>query len=421
MRFNVVLMKKPWRSVKHVLVHGKTKLIFGLASSFLAICLFLLWNTQSKNLKLLDDKIVILDKKIDNPINWKGTNNYKEHIDAAKDIISLHKDRIILENSIYSALIQAISGAFFFVTAYFTYLNIRTSEKKHLSERFTKAVEQLGSGNTAIIIGGICTLEQIFLDSRTYEKVILSILAEFIKFSSPNIKGNNSSIKPEVQSAVSTLARCLQLSTTHSSKEYIINLDNVNLKNSDLKGFNLSAVSLNDSDLSYASLKMTILNGASLENINFTASDLSYSKLNNCFISGGNFSSAILDHAELNSLNQINQTIDKVSFRDASLDHTCLNNSILINADFVRAKLSHSKIRNSNLYDANFSEAILSNADLQNSNLSLVKFNAAILENTIFKQADIYRSVFKGAKGLKNEQIKEGKNSSEAIIGSSIS
>ena len=72
------------------------------------------------------------------------------------------------QNAIYSTLVQAVGGAFFFVTAYLTYRNVRATEanvkateEKQVTERFSKAVELLGSDKLEVRMGAIYALAWI--------------------------------------------------------------------------------------------------------------------------------------------------------------------------------------------------------------------------------------------------------------------
>src|SRR5688572_29554652 len=74
--------------------------------------------------------------------------------------------RIQAENEAYRTLAQIAGGAFFLLTAYFTWRTVRVSEEGQVTERFTKAIEQLGDDeNLAKRLGGIYALERISRDS----------------------------------------------------------------------------------------------------------------------------------------------------------------------------------------------------------------------------------------------------------------
>jgi hypothetical protein len=94
--------------------------------------------------------------------------------------ISDPKDQISLINSNRETLLQAASGLFFFITAYFAWRNISISEEKQLSERFSKAIEHLGSDQVSVRVGGIFSLEKLALDSPKETSNIMEVLMLFI-------------------------------------------------------------------------------------------------------------------------------------------------------------------------------------------------------------------------------------------------
>ncbi|ACB52240.1 hypothetical protein cce_2892 [Crocosphaera subtropica ATCC 51142] len=60
--------------------------------------------------------------------------------------------------------------------------NIEVAQNSQITERFTKAVEQLGSENLSIRLGGIYALEKIAQDApKTYHWTIMEILCAFIR------------------------------------------------------------------------------------------------------------------------------------------------------------------------------------------------------------------------------------------------
>ena len=102
-----------------------------------------------------------------------------------KDRLFLEKDRVNAQNAIYRSLIQILGGLFFVVTAYFSWRNIKAAEDKQITERFSRAVEQLGSDKIEVRLGGIYSLERIAMDSTKDHWTIMEILTSFVQEQSP--------------------------------------------------------------------------------------------------------------------------------------------------------------------------------------------------------------------------------------------
>src|SRR6266436_6603682 len=90
------------------------------------------------------------------------------------------KERIDAEDSARKTIAQILGGGFFLLTAYFTWRtvsateksvriaqeNLRVSSETQLTERFSKAIEQLGSESLQVRLGAIYSLERIARDSE---------------------------------------------------------------------------------------------------------------------------------------------------------------------------------------------------------------------------------------------------------------
>jgi hypothetical protein len=71
------------------------------------------------------------------------------------------KDRIDLESQSRQTLAQIVGGAVLLVGLYFTAQTLRTTQESQITDRFTKAIDQLGKDNLAVRLGGIYALERI--------------------------------------------------------------------------------------------------------------------------------------------------------------------------------------------------------------------------------------------------------------------
>ncbi|MFN7523786.1 MAG: hypothetical protein ACK5RD_11680, partial [Aphanizomenon sp.] len=68
--------------------------------------------------------------------------------------------------------------------------NAETANQKQITERFSKAIEQLGSDKPEVILGGIYTLERIARDSKPDQWTIMEVLTAFVRQNAPIIKEN---------------------------------------------------------------------------------------------------------------------------------------------------------------------------------------------------------------------------------------
>lgn len=175
------------------------------------------------------------------------------------------------------------AGALIFTARNFT-LSRRTfqlTEQGQVTDRYTKAIEQLGSGKIDIRIGGVYALERIAHDSARDHPTVMEVLAVFIrehsleKWASKARKkaGLPTAPRPDVQAALTVIGR-----RNISYDRGPINLTDANLLGADLEA-------------------------ADLTNVNFYSAHLDYSWMVDANITGATFSNASLTHANIEGVN----------------------------------------------------------------------------------------------------------------------
>ncbi len=208
----------------------------------------------------------------------------------------------------FSTLSQAIGGTVLLVGVYFTWRNLIATEEKQITERFTRAVEQLGNQQSSTIrLGAIYSLERIAGDSARDHWVVMEILAAYIREKASLRKSENSleGISEEIQAALTVIKR---RDVSKDPKDASLDLSSTYLKRAKLRGemikglkfwkysskySNLSNINFTKADLSEADLS-----GANLANSNFTSAILSSADFSNAFTEKANFSSAILTNVK---------------------------------------------------------------------------------------------------------------------------
>ena len=143
------------------------------------------------------------------------------------------------------------------------------AEQGQVTDRYTKAIEQLGSGKLDVRIGGIYALERIARDSADDHPTVVEVLAAFIREHSheqwpppdhPASREQEPSVRPDVQAAITVIrrrdpSRDIQPIDLKRARLTCANLAGTNLiaaclTGADLTGADLTGVRLNDADLS---------------------------------------------------------------------------------------------------------------------------------------------------------------------------
>ena len=270
------------------------------------------------------------------------------------------------------ALAQILGGAALISGLYFTWRTLQVNREGQITDRFTRAIDQLGKVEDGqklfeIRVGGIYALERIARESEEDYWPIMEILTAYVRQNAPlppevgqertqdatdeqrAIEGSGeksettepSAPDPDIQ-AIMTILRRRKRHYMHREPERL-----------DLSETNLSGADLSGADLSGADLNGAILNGANLTEAN----------LFGAILLGADLSGAILSGA-------------------------ILNGAILLGADLPAAILSGADLQGAYLLGADLTEANLFGAILLGADLSGADLSAAILTQEHLEQAE---------------------------------
>jgi len=145
---------------------------------------------------------------------------------------------------------------------WFTARNVSLYREGQVTDRYTKAIEQLGSDKLDVRIGGIYALERIARDSARDHPTVMEVLTAFIREHSreqpspdPGGPEQERSTRPDVQAALTVIGR-------RDARRDIRLID--------LTGADLTAAVLTRVDLTGAVLSRADLTGADLRFANLT-------------------------------------------------------------------------------------------------------------------------------------------------------
>jgi hypothetical protein len=205
--------------------------------------------------------------------------------------------RLGAENAARAALVAALAvvGAAG-LTARYTWQAAKLTGEGQITDRYTKAIEQLGSKDLHVRIGGIYALERIARDSARDHPTVMEVLTAFIREHSrepwpppdPGDRDQGQSGRRDIQAALSVVGR---RDAKHDTQP--IDLVGVDLTGAGLADANLSRARLTGAGLSGANLTSAWLNRADLSGANLVKARLSASLI------GANLSRANLDFAGL--------------------------------------------------------------------------------------------------------------------------
>jgi Pentapeptide repeats (8 copies) len=213
------------------------------------------------------------------------------------------------------------------------------TEQGQVTDRYTKAIDQLGSDKLDVRIGGIYALERIARDSPRDHPTVIEVLAAFVRDHSheqwpeaaadqPGTDPPQRKTRPDMQAAVTVIGR----------RDRQQDRQNINLSGSDLTGASFEKADLNGVELTGANLTRAWLRGANvfeplLTGANLTGAWLREAKLTFAHLYGANFTGANLTGADLSHADLGRADFTRANLTSVNLTEANLTLAKLIDAD----------------------------------------------------------------------------------------
>jgi uncharacterized protein YjbI with pentapeptide repeats len=251
------------------------------------------------------------------------------------------------------------AGALWFTGRNFTLSReaFRLTEQGQVTDRYTKAIEQLGSDKVDVRIGGIYALERVAFDSLRDHPTVMEVLCAFVRehsreqwpLAEPVAESPLRATRPDVQAALTVVGR----------RDLERDAGRV-----DLSGADLTSADLHRAELAGAILARTILTGANLNAAN----------LADAFLDGANLSSARGIDARFTRAD-----LSRATLADGFLVNADFTGANLFRADLARAVLNTALLPGANLFGADLTGAELTGADLTGAHLISANLTGTIL------------------------------------------
>jgi hypothetical protein len=274
----------------------------------------------------------------------------RQGVTGGRDRIELKREQGQLQNDARATLLQALAGGALLLGAFFTWRQVQTgrqqvhlAEQGQITERFTRAIDQLGSQHLDVRLGGIYALERIARDSPGDRSTIGEVLTAYIRGHAPwppRLDGQPPAEAtmeevtflrlraPDVQAALTVLGRGrfaapdpeapqLDLSDTDLRRSYLRKGD---LRRARLFSADLRRASFYDTDLRGATLTRANLQEAQLPDANLQDANLQDATLHDADLRDADLTGASLQGADLRHANLQGTKLDGADLRGARLD-----------------------------------------------------------------------------------------------------
>jgi hypothetical protein len=277
---------------------------------------------------------------------------------------SVPADRAGAVNDIRATLLQGLGGAALLLGAYFTWRQLHVNREGQITERFTRAVDQLGSDRLDVRLGGIYALKRVAINSKADRQTVYDVLCAYVRQHAPGRRYRPDDPPDDRLGGVTGLA---------GKREAAWGLDQrptLRVRAADVQAA-MSALCRRprapDHDL--LELSMVDLHGADLREAKLVGADLHYSDLSGTDLSGADLYLADLTGARLLAAVLRGADLHQADLRAALLWHARLDGADLRGTDLSGADMSGAHLPGTHLEQADLRSADLSGTDLASTHL----------------------------------------------------
>jgi hypothetical protein len=249
--------------------------------------------------------------------------------------VSLRQAQAQLQNEARTTLLQALGGLIFVAGAFATWRQVQISRHSQITERISRAVEQLAGDRMDVRTGGIYALERVANNSAEDQNTVVSILSTFVRTQVPWSAGDAADHRHDplpvqggppwpgvragdVQIALYTIARRPRPGKTWKPFLSFCDLGHARMGNRDWSGLicqysNLArawmpGARLDNAYLDGTDLRQAHLVGARLTDARLTGAHLAGADLRDADLRGADLTGACLDHADLSGVRHDQRT-----------------------------------------------------------------------------------------------------------------
>lgn len=260
-----------------------------------------------------------------------------------------------LVTGLRTAIVAFVAALGASIALLYTARNYRLTRRGQITERFTKALERLGSPDIYVRVGGILALEQIVQDAPEQTATDAArVLGHFIRHRAPQaappsrpplgLDARSLPDRPEadVQAALTALTRtALRI---HVDPGETVDLSDLHLAGANLRRADLTQARLAGATLMEADLSGAVLTQANLRRATLTEANLLEAMLNRAYLDDANLTKAFLANATLTDATLRRATLTRACLRVAMLARTNLSEASLEHVDLFMATIKETEV-----------------------------------------------------------------------------
>lgn len=205
---------------------------------------------------------------------------------SPRDRLDVEDARRQRQNEARGTLLQAVAASVLLLGAWQAYRQLQVTREGQVTERFTRAVEQLGSRDSLDVrLGGIYALARLARDSAVDEPTIVEVLATFVREhvpwpprhpEQPPADAIIDKSFPDFRARAPDIDAALRVLTEQPDRfgDNAPDLGSTDLRGAVLVGATLEDAVLGDANLQHAALASANLDGALLVDADLRGAEL---------------------------------------------------------------------------------------------------------------------------------------------------
>lgn len=225
------------------------------------------------------------------------------------------------EGSFRTALLTLVAGSVAVLGAVYTARTFALNRRGQATERFTRAVDQLGNRSSDVRLGGIYALGRLAQESNSEYRLIVNILSAYVREHSPWPP----KAEPELSSGlpspagidVQAIVQMMEAQHRHPDLHRGIVID---LCSTNLGGIQTERLLLADAHLSSTQFRRATLLRADLRRANLIGAQLEGAVLIGANLTKARLQSAVLRDAHLQGANLSGAQLQRADLRGAGYD-----------------------------------------------------------------------------------------------------
>lgn len=293
----------------------------------------------------------------------------------------------------------------------------QVTERAHVTDRFLKASEQLGSKEMAVRLGGLFSLWATGRDSRieSEKMAVLDILCAFIRSPTPDKESlansdDESDANPESRVStdsssgpiiVKNKTKCALRNDVDSALNLVmrgISMFCLDTKYTvELTGAMLRQIRLESASLRSFNIEGSCFANGSLFRCDFVNANLSGSDLSNSFVIASTFDNATLRQSDFTHADCSNSSFDNVNFRKANFDHSNFASCIMPYCNMSWSNIKYAIFEQATCISANMQRSKIDNSNFSKSIMKNASLSLSIITNSSFVESDFSDTNFTGA------------------------